>query len=411
MTGQLHTERPRFPALDPEPPPGARRRRRLLALAVAGVAAAALAAGLLLGTTGSAGGHQGRSGAPLGVTRSARIVLITPLGELATAGIDGTHLAVLGSLGRYGNGFPTASPDGQYLAAPDGSIFSLRDGTVVPVKATLHLSQKQVLSMRGPFADHDRAMLVLTEGMFGNPTANAGVDAAPLAGGQPVPLGDADEAVGDPQQLGAFVSVLGQEVGASPGGQVAPPDSSVELRDAGVPAVTLITAAQAAAAVGLDPGVAVVLYPAPDPQGDKVAVGVAPASGGLTEGLVVLDRSGRTVAQVPVGLGPIAGSLVSWSPDGSALAFIGSGADGREIATWRLASAVAVRTVPGGGTFAARCIWSADGSAVICPAGIGGRAKPQWYIATSTPGPVAVVDAPGYAIASMPGSPGPGAGA
>lgn len=409
MTGQPHTIRQRFPALDPEPPPAA--RRRLLALAVAVGLVAALGVGLLLGLSGSSGGHQGRTGVPLGVSRSARVVLITPLGELATAGIDGTHLAVLGSLGRYGNGLPVASPDGQFLVAPDGTVYSLRDGTVLPVKAGFHMPQNHVLSMSGPFADHDLAVLVLTEGMFGAPTASAGVDATPLSGGQPAPLGDADEAVGDPQQLGAFVSVPGQEVGASPGGQVAPPDSSVELRDAGAPAVTLITAARAAAAVGLDPGVAVVLYPAPDPQGDKVAVGVVPASGGLTEGLVVLDRRGRAVAQVPVSLGPIAGSLVSWSPDGSGLAFIGSGVDGREIATWRLGGGVSVRTVPGGGTFATRCIWSADGSAVICSAGIRGAAKPQWYIATSTPGPVAVVAAPGYAISSMPGLPRSGAGA
>lgn len=362
--------------------------------------AASLAVGLSLGLTGSGSPHGPYAAVPLGAPPSARVVVVTPQGELATARIDGTDVVAMGSLGRFGNGIPTPSPDGDYLAAPDGTIFSISGGTIVRVATQVHPNQQQVLSTRGPFADHDRAVVLLTEGRFGSPTADAGLDVIPLSSGQPVALGTADEAAGDPQQVGAFVSVPGQEVGA-PGGQVAPPDSAVQLRDAGSPAVTLITAGQAAGAVGLDPSVPVVLHPTPDPQGDMVAVGVAPASGSLSEGIVVVDRTGAVEGEIQVGIGPIPGALISWSPRGSTIAYVAE-SNGPEIATWTLGGGSSVRALPPGDPGAAKCIWSRDGSALLCPAAIPPSAKARWYVASAPSGPIVAVAAPGRPIAWLP---------
>lgn len=398
MTGQLQPGRSRFPALDPEPPPGQRLRRRLVPAAIA--VAALVALGLSIGLAGSSVSGSRAIALP-GVPSSTRVVLLTAHGELATARVDGSGLVTMNSFGRFGNQAPEVSADGRYLVDRDGAIFSLSGGRVASVPTALHLGGREAVSLAGPFADHDRAVTVLVEGPYGSPTASAGLEVIPIATGQPISLGTADHAAGDPQSEGAFVAVPGQETGSSPASQTVPPDSAVELRDAGVPPVTLVTATQAAAAVGMDPSLPVVLYPFPDPNGDTIAIGVSPSDGGFSEGVVVVGRTGDVQGDIQAGIGPIPDSYISWSHDGTSLAFVGD-SNGPEIATWTYERGLSVATTPRGDPGAGRCVWSTAGSSLLCSAAAVTPTRYEWYYSGSPAGPVVAVKAPGYALAWLP---------
>lgn len=340
---------------------------------------------------------------PIGVPSPGTVVLFTEQNRLATVRPDGTHLSVLSYLGAFGQGLPVLSPDRRLIVAPDGTIVSIDSARPAALPTQLHLGSNQVLSATGPFTDNDRAVVVLDLGQFGAATASAGVNVVTLSTGSTVPLGTASRAAGDPLRPGVFASVPGPEVGASSGSQIEPPDRSVELRDSGSPPVQIISASAAAAAVGFDPSTQVVLQPWPDPQGDKVAITVAPSSGGPTEGVVVVDRHGALQGEVLASVGPLAGASVSWSPDGSTTAYVGFGPNGGEIATWSLGGAVSVRAIPVGEPRAALCLWSPDGSALLCPAAMGRGPALEWYLTGSTSGPIALVRAPGFPIGWIPG--------
>lgn len=369
----------------------------MLGSVVAALAALALAIDL----AGSSGSGDRVIAMP-GVPPSTRVVLITAHGELATARTDGSDLVTMGPLGRFGNQFPEVSTDGRYLVTRDATIFSLSGGQVAQVPTALHLGDRDVVPPAGPLADHDRAVTILVEGPYGSPTASAGLEVVPVATGQPISLGTADHAAGDPQAEGAFVAVPGQETGSSPAGQTAPPDSAVELRDAGAAPITLITASQAAAAVGMDPSLPVVLYPVPDPAGDTVAIGVSPSDGGFSEGVVVVGRSGDVQGDIRAGIGPTPDSYISWSHDGTTLAFVGD-TNGLEIATWTYERGLSVATTPRGDPGAGRCTWSTTGSSLLCSAAAASPARYEWYFSGAPVGPLVAVKAvPGYALAWLP---------
>lgn len=360
---------------------------------------AALVVGLSLALSSSRAGPGPASALPATIPAFGRIVLVDPASYLlATARPDGTKLSPLPALGKYEQGFPVASSDGKLLATRDGTIISFAGTTPSVVHTALQLSSRQVVSTLGPFADHDRDLVVFDKGPYGYQSASGSLDVVDLATGTATSLGVADRAAGDPQQAGAFVSVPGPETGASPGGQVMPPDSAVELRDAGASPVTLITAQQAADDVGMDPSTAVVLYPVPDSTGERVAITVAPADGELVGGLVVVDRTGNIEGEVLASVGVAATGRVAWSPDGSTLAYIGPGQRGFDIATWTFGGGTSVRAVPSDGPTPSGCMWSPDGTALLCYGIAGTPRRSEWYVAGAGPGPVAALPAPGFPI-------------
>lgn len=396
MEGQPVVERYRFPALDPEPPP-ASLGRRVATVAIIAVVSAGFA-GMGFALSGS-GGTTHTGSLPPGVPSTGRVLVLTPTNQLAIARPDGSHASVLANIGAFGQGLPSVSTDRRFLAGSDDRIISLAPAEPAVLPTQLQLGSTHILSPIDPFADHDLAVIDVGTGQFGSATASSDVNAVTLANGTVTRLGIASRAAGDPQRLGAFAVVPGSEVGSSGGDQVEPPDASVELRDAGSAPVPLISAAAASAAVGLDPSMPVLLSPWPDPQGDKVAITVAPSSGLPVEGVVVVDRAGTLEGEILASVGPSSGARVTWSPDGSSIAYVAAGASGFEIATWTLGGAVSVRNIPVGDPGAALCIWSPDGTALLCPAAAATEFPTDWYLADSSSGPIAEVRASGFPLA------------
>ena len=405
MEGQLDQVAHRFPALDPEPPPVSRKRRLAAALAFFCAVAGVVALGLVLGRAGARGASAPE---PFGVAVTGRVIALTSKDQLLASRPDGARSSLLTDLGAFGQGLPAVSPDRLFIAGAQGTIVSLAPRRPRLVAAELHLGPAQLISPLSPFSDHDHAVTEIGLGPFGAPTASAEVSVVALSTGAAIPLGIASRAAGDQQRPGVFAVVPGPEVGASTENQIEPPDASVELRDAGASPVPLLSAPAAARAVGLDPSTPVVLYPWPDARGDTVAVTVTPASGSSTEGVVVVDRSGAVKASVLASVGPAAGGLVSWSPDGTTIAYVGYGSTGSEIATWTLGGTVSVRNVPVGDPAASLCIWSPDGSALLCPAATASQFPTRWYLTGSASGPIAVVSAPGLPLVWIPDNPASG---
>lgn len=402
VTGEAYSSGPRFPALDPEPPPAQRVRRRIL-VGVACVAIAAVVVGLSLVLSGShvKGGPEVM---PATIRLFGRVVVVDRLGNLATSRPDGTNVRVVPSVGKVQLTI-VASADGKFLATRDGTVISLA-GPVVSVEHTaINLERSQAVPMSEPFADHDRALVVLNVGRFGGPTATAGVEVVDLASGRQVPLGTADAASGDPAQVGAFVSAPASDTSTSTAGQVRTADSAVELRDAGAAAVRLISAAQAADVVGIDPSIPVALEPFPDAAGDKVAITVTMTNGNAPAGLVIVDRSGQIQGEVLASVGMVVQSLVSWSPDGSTLAYVTPSRNGSAVATWTVGGGSTVRPMPPGGPAPFGCLWSPDGTALVCPGSGDAQNKQEWYVMGAGPGPVAVVVAPWLPLAWIPDPP------
>jgi hypothetical protein len=342
-----------------------------------------------------------------------RIVVEEANGDLALADPDGTHVTALSGLGSLGQ-IVTASPDDRYLLAANGEPVSISSGP----RLSPHPSQAQVTSSNGgtaefgPFADHDQDTILLQD--YGDPASSVQnpVWVASFATGNAVSLGDADQAAGDPQTAGAFVSVAAPPVASATSTQVNP-DSEIELRVAGQPPVVVATAV----AVNSDLGVVnepVALIPFPDPAGDKILVVVQPAAQGAFGGLVVLSRSGQMLgATAPSQTGGFIGEP-AWSPSGSALAYVdfspvvapsGQVRTGNVVVIWPTGgkpSRISFRTSSvyrsGGG----RCVWSPGGSAVLCSAATQ-AGQFDWAVAKAGARSVTVVSGPGLPVAWLPG--------
>lgn len=405
--------RARFPVLDPEPPP---RPWWWRLCAGAGVLAVAAAVAALIVFWPFAPGSRPAAAASARVPAAldrGRIVVQEANGDLALADPDGTHVTTLSELGTVGQA-TTASPDDRYLLAAGGEPISISSGP----RLTPHPSQAQVTSSNGgtaqfdPFADHDQDTILLQD--YGDPTSSVQnpVWVASFATGKAVSLGAADEAAGDPQTAGAFVSVAAPPVASTMSTQVNP-DSEIDLRVAGQPPVVVATAA----AINSDLGVVnepVALIPFPDPAGDKILVVVRAAAQAAFGGLVVLSRSGQMLgATAPSMLGGFIGEP-AWSPSGRALAYVdfspvgqasGQGSTGNVLVIWPTGeqpTRISFRTSssqgrPRGG----RCVWSPGGSAVLCSAAE--QAGYEWVVAKTGARSVTVVPGPGQPVAWLPG--------
>ena len=299
-----------------------------------------------------------------------------------------------------------SSPGGGYLATTDGQLITVSGGRPT-VSATVPFSGLPPLLPANPFADHDRAIVEL-KGFAGYPSAETPVSVYSLATRRHVHLGDVDGssnygAAGDPRAAGVIVAVAAPPRPSATVTGVRPPDSRVELRDAGRPPVQLARAAALSRDVGLSPRRAVALFPYPDPSGRKIAVQVNPISG-RTGGVVVLNRAGRVLGSVSTAFGPFTGASLVWSADGRSIAYPAIGTSGRELTIWTIGGEARTQTFPDAGLSYHGCLWSPDGSAVLCAGYRGLNATPQrWAIASATGTEMASVAAPGVPVAWLPG--------
>jgi hypothetical protein len=398
VPGQLPAGEPRrFPLLDDEPPPRPWWQRLLIPAAViaaAGVVWTAVALWPASAPPPRPAASQARRLAGL----AGRIVAVDPDQDLVVSDPDGSKVVPLKALGNVGY---TVYPalDNRYLSLGNGQVVATsppREPTLASTKTSLFTAD-QFGAVNEPFADHDRDLVVLASQYGYTDASDATVSDSSLATGRSVTLGVAHQVAGDPQTLGAFVSVAAPLAPTTSTTDVTP-DLRVELREAGRPRRVLATAAAINRALGQDPRLAVGLTPYPNPSGTQIAVTVQAQSGGGTSGVVILNRAGRVVGTVATPKGPAGADAVSWSPAGTALAFISAGPAGAVLSVW---SHGQLRTVPLPASAKDNyCLWSPDGKTLLCTGGQEGAQ--HWLFANVSRGALTTGTGPGLPVAWLP---------
>ncbi len=365
------------------------------AAAIAALAIGAALVAVRLPTTHHARGTS----PPPGFAGTGRVVAQDPTGNLVLTQVNGTGVVALPRVGAAGGEVVVAALDRRFLATVRGAVAAVNGAGLGQAQIPV-LTKAAVLGGPDTFADGDRALIVAATG---NSELDSGaVSAITLTDHQSVDLGIADEAAGDPQAVGAFVSVPAQPTQSPPpGGYLGVPDSRVERRDAGRPAAVLATAAQLNADLGQKPAQPVHLSVFPNPSGDAVAVLVnPPTAGGSNVGMVILDRSGRPMGVVRTGVGPVEYDRPAWSPDGRSLVYATLGSSGTAVAIWSEGHVLLVRTAPDNGADFGYCLWSPDASAILCPTFASARV--DWDMGLARGGPLFSVPAPGTPIIWLP---------
>jgi hypothetical protein len=390
-------QRTPFPVLDVEPPPRSWKARALRGALVA--AAVAIVAGGAYGIASSVAGGSHPSAA-------ARVVVMTDDGRLALVTLGQAETKPVPRLGPYQQIPPAISADGRYLVADDGTVIALSSHGVSVKPANVRIDpSRQQSSFASPLADHDGAVVVLDEPVIGPPTPTTQIAVLPLASGRPISLGGGDVASGDPQALGAIVSVAapGPAPATTDDGPGQPADARVERRDVGRVPVILGTAPSLEKALGEPTTQPVALDSFPDAAGDLIAITVTPVKGNGGEGIVVVDRSGHVVSVLSPHSGAYASSSLAWSPDSSEIAFgVALPADaGAGIGVWAVGRGFTSRDDPQPGVSPAGCLWSPDGVTILCQV-FGPSGSDDWVEAVAAGGPVADIAAPGALLAWLP---------
>jgi hypothetical protein len=147
----------------------------------------------------------------------------------------------------------------------------------------------------------------------------------------------------------------------------------------------------------------------PNPAGTAVAVVLNPPQGDARNvGVVVLDREGHVIGIVPPPIGPSEYTWPSWSPDGRSLAYPSASAEGTSLAIWHQSGQLLIRTAPDNAASFGYCLWSPDGSAILCPTDQ--AAEDNWDQGGAGGGRLFATHAPGTPITWLPAAPqGPGA--
>lgn len=392
-------ERKRFPALDSEPAPPSIARRAAVSAASLLAAGALAAVGLLIASVIPGGNH--RISVANGLVND-QVALLTPTRQLALATPGQTKAVVLGTLG-YQLYFPDPTSDGRFLVTGDGTVIALSHTgmAVVHTAVSLDLSTQQPAA-GDALADHDQAMVVLSQLATGAYTSSPHAGVTVLSSGRATDLGVADIAAGDPTALGVFASVPVPGLPpASTSVSSHQADTRVELRDVGARPVVLATSAALSQAVGLAAGDPVSLAPMPDSAGDRIAISVAPVTGLGGEGIVVVDRRGHVLGAVPASEGAPSGYGISWAPTDDSLAFPVMTAGGAGIATWTIGGALTVRPGPVDSALPGQCLWSPDGSTILCVVLEAGN-QPVWELAKADGGPITVLPAAGSLLSWLP---------
>jgi hypothetical protein len=358
-------------------------------LAAGGVLLAAI---VVLAEWGDRGGSPRPAVAPALTGVSGRIVLFTANGGLALSDPGGGHLTPLPTLGQHAHDQPASvSLDGRFIVLGDGTLISI-DARGLAVDPSPAPSPEDLLPYPDPLADHDLDLVVDSNEVPGA----TDISLKSLATGQARSLGVADEAEGDPQADGAFLSIAvpGPSSSSSVPSIGLPADEEVELDDVGRPPVVLATADVIDQDVSLAPGVAVNLTPLPDPAGDKVAIVVVPVDGGEA-GLVTVGPS----------LGPSAGPP-AWSPNGDQLAYATGGyaTGGNDVlVVWPLGQAAQAHVMATSGGQPGPCLWSPDASAILCSTADRSNGKPTgWIIAPAGNAPLVTVSSSAQPLAWIP---------
>jgi hypothetical protein len=381
----------------------ARRIRRAVKAAVIACAAVALAlAGTLVALHTGSSSHRAGAALPSGAT-SGRILAQDADGRVVL--VDPATDRVVGSAG-FGSiaGGMVMAADRRFVTTLRGDLLAVNNvGRLDPTDVP-RITGAALLGGPGTFAAGDTAVIVVASS--GEQLHTGVISALVLQGGRSVGLGIADEAAGDPQALGAFVSVASPASSrAVPvGGYLGLGDSRVELRDAGQPPRVLATAAQVNTALGQPAGQPVHLNLFPNPAGTAVAVTANPPLGAEHNvGAVIIDRAGRLVAVVPATVGPAEYSWLSWSPDGRSLAYQTGTPGGASVAVWREGGRTLIRTAPDNRAAFGYCLWSPDGSAILCPTSE--SARDDWDQGAADGGELFAVPAPGTPIVWLPHGP------
>jgi hypothetical protein len=265
---------------------------------------------------------------------------------------------------------------------------------LAPYPAKVPLSSETTIAWPAPFADHDRALVMVKDwALVGS---DSPISVVSMTTGQQSPLGVGEHVAGDPQARGAFVSVPAPANASATTTQVSP-DSRIELRDAARPTVLLATAGGMNRALGEPAGTPVALAAYAAPSGTKVAVTVQPVAAGTPGGIVVVDRQGRVLDRSRVMTG-VQGIPV-WSPSGRSLAYLTAGAGGgTEVKVWTPGKGVVTSRLPAASGPYGWCIWSPNARSVLCAAGGG----VQWVFARARDGSVVAVRGAGLPVAWLP---------
>jgi hypothetical protein len=401
---QVQSERPRFPALDPEPSRSESLRRRLRNCAVAVIAIVVLAglgglAAYLVGqaraphssATRPAPGTQTRpaSAAPAGTVLSQ-----TAHGPLVLSGLRGQRSRLLMSL-----------PSEVYVAAADGRYVATSNGLLLSIGAHGLLSSTHMRNVDASawsptaLADHDQYVALQYYNSTNSQADGIPVSITSLVTGKFRTLGVADTLSGDPAAAGVIASLPAPPVATSTP-TIAPsngqwPDGRVVIRDAGKKDVLLGTAAQFNQDVGLPATAQTDLSPQPSPSGGMIAIVVQPIAGHYAAGVVVVTRAGRELFALHR-----AGRSVSavWSPSGQSLAMIAQIPHGSVLAIWKVSdSTSASQRFPGTAGYGA-CVWSPDGAWILCAVTGQHSSGEQWAVASARGGPMVVTTGPGYPV-------------
>jgi hypothetical protein len=366
----------RFPALDPEPPPSPWRiARRVLVLVV--VLAIGFGGYTAVSRLGGRTGRAPSASQPASVSAGSKFSGVV-LAQRANGSLSLTDMAsgktvLLTKLGDFGSLNPgLVSPDGRFLLDPGtGQIVSfarLAHPALVPNK--LLFTPAGAGYTQAYWSDHDTSVVVLVYSNSPSPTFPA-VAVQNVTTGATSALHGIDNAAGDPQQPGAFVSV---PVPGPPPASAPPDDAAVELKDAGSPARLLATTATLVRAAGLKKGSLVSLDPVPNPQGTMVAVDVY--GPGTMGGIVVLSRTGKVLATEQAVPGGLFDTV--WSDSGRSLAFVDTGAQGLQLTRWEIGEQSVTTILNMSEKALGSCLWSPDGTSVLCQG-----AHLQWTLVRS----------------------------
>jgi len=339
------------------------------------------------------------------VTGTGSIVVMTVDGSIETTDPGGRHARPLPGLGTF-QGPASTSADSRLIAiSANGHLQGVIAEQPAPAPVRIDLNDLQADITNVPFADRDRDLVLSAPGPA--ETVNA-IGLLTINGGHLVGLGLGDDAAGDPQTLGAFVSVEAtvQPAGPPPGGLVGQADSLLQLDRPGRAPVEVASAAQLQRDVRENPDSAVHLSAFPSPGGDKLAVVLDPPGGGDSNApMVVVDRTGRPLGTVAADQGPREYQTPAWSPDGTSLAYTTFGPRGAALVVWTVGRTPQVRVTPDPGDDFSGCLWSPPGTEILCANVFGVGQSTAWILGASRRGLLYVARAPGMPVAWLPGSP------
>jgi hypothetical protein len=400
---QVQSERPRFPALDPEPSRSESLRRRLRTYAVAGVAIVVLAGLGGLSTylvrqthaphRGAGRQAQGTPTRPASAAPAGTVLSQTPHNALALSGLRGQRSRPLMSL-----------PSQAYVAAADDRYVATSNGLLLSVGAHGLLSSTHMRNVDASawspvaLADHDQYVAAQYYNSTNSQADGIPVSITSLVTGKFRTLGVADALSGDPAAAGVIASLPAPPVATSTP-TIAPsdgqwPDGRVVIRDAGKKDVLLGTAAQLNQDVGLPVTAQTDLLPQPSPSGDMIAIVVQPIAGHFAAGVVVVSRAGRELFAFRR-----AGRSVSaiWSPSGHSLAMVAEIPHKSVLHIWTAGDGTSAQNFPGSADYGA-CVWSPDGAWILCAVTGEHSNGEQWAVASARGGPMVVTTGPGYPV-------------